>query len=820
MPSIDIYIDLLRQTAVRGITSAAPAPMPDFRVPQAYTVNFYFLRRNDLTTENYSYVRFATGVPKAKIRRQRPPEYAIFTLSFAGYTSAQIDSRLSNTAIEALIGAMPSIGKGNVQVTGNITDGWTVELIGSHAGYVQPIITGQMISPVTGEVVIQQIAAGGLGANSVQKIQLREAALATATGWTEIGVPATPGWSATLNTASVPVDAWEKGDLILETELAAQGVRTGADGITVLESTTRSGADGATVDISAVAGVTVLPSIDLSGKSWLVAQNGDTNYGRLWSDQDVGKGVSDGSVNITPGSKIVKVIVNSNYNAAQIDQPFLVIPPPVTAITVTMGAVPSKVYQSATAAFVAGDVGHPFSGTNIPAGTTIVEVFSSTAVLLSNYPTAGGTGLSWTVTAIPNNIFQSATGAFSISDVGARLEATQLPAGTYITGFIDTTHVTVSQRALAVAAAQSWTLRPAIGFAPPAVTSTQVGTLTLSETQQVSLTQAPIGGVIQFRDGADASLPTVAVSAPLTAENIRTSLVAAYPNFGDINVTEVVPNGSYLVSWGVKGKQKLLVVDESKAQYDTTVGRVPLGTWDAGQAHQEQMTRITDPTPPTPNLVKIIRYGQFLLGVNSGSYLGLVSWPKPMPISDGTGAFEMRVRFAVVIDSNQMQAPYASLPWAGKTYYFDRIENIEDRGAMRLFDWVGVTLPLNRIETLSQNRPTYIVPKSFLNGRIVDIQIASVTIATFVRAYYFYKYINTQRDMDLWTKPVDGPYGSVIHFVAIGGFSGVTAVWAGNGFNVGDATHAGSGTWGANFNQSWTRRRWRGKIWEEVVFYG
>jgi hypothetical protein len=64
--------------------------------------------------------------------------------------------------------------------------------------------------------------------------------------------------------------------------------------------------------------------------------------------------------------------------------------------TVTDGVTTSgdATLTSATAAFVAGDVGKPISGTGIPAGTTILSRTSGTSVELSANATATGTGIS------------------------------------------------------------------------------------------------------------------------------------------------------------------------------------------------------------------------------------------------------------------------------------------------------------------------------------------------------------------------------------------------------------------------------------------
>lgn len=54
-------------------------------------------------------------------------------------------------------------------------------------------------------------------------------------------------------------------------------------------------------------------------------------------------------------------------------------------------------YTSATAVFASADVGHGISGTNIPAGTTIVSRTNATTIILSQAATGTGSGLTFTI---------------------------------------------------------------------------------------------------------------------------------------------------------------------------------------------------------------------------------------------------------------------------------------------------------------------------------------------------------------------------------------------------------------------------------------
>lgn len=59
----------------------------------------------------------------------------------------------------------------------------------------------------------------------------------------------------------------------------------------------------------------------------------------------------------------------------------------------------STAFSSATAGFVAGDVGHTITGTNIPAGATIATVINSTSITLSAAATGTGSNLAFTIKA-------------------------------------------------------------------------------------------------------------------------------------------------------------------------------------------------------------------------------------------------------------------------------------------------------------------------------------------------------------------------------------------------------------------------------------
>lgn len=70
------------------------------------------------------------------------------------------------------------------------------------------------------------------------------------------------------------------------------------------------------------------------------------------------------------------------------------------AVTDAATTAASAVLTSATAAFVAGDVGKPVAGAGIPAGTTILSWQSATSVTMTANATVAGTGVALTIGGI------------------------------------------------------------------------------------------------------------------------------------------------------------------------------------------------------------------------------------------------------------------------------------------------------------------------------------------------------------------------------------------------------------------------------------
>lgn len=819
MAIVNTYIDLLQRRAIRSPSSASPATRPDFRDPASHTLNVYFMSRSSLANENYTYQRFATGTPQAKIRRNKPPDYGTFVLTFNGVDSPPIDIRLTNEGIARMIGSMASVGYDNIKVAGNLQEGWIIEFVNALAGFIQPAFSGRMVAPSTAEISTKQITAGGAGVNAQQELRLSEGPLVVATGWSELTAGSLWGWTASLDTTSIPQSVWDKGDLILDITLEAINVRTGSDGITALHGTTRSGADGVVVAVGSEAGRGATAKQDANGVCYLVAQDGTNNYGTLFKADDVGRSVSNNPW-LAEDCHIEAVIDTPFYNAAILDSGFSLgftpdDPPSVTHFD--LGGSPSRVYKSATATFTTNDVGNVISGDDLADNTTIEAWIAADTIKLSRPALKIGSAKNWTITALAGNIFQSATIAFVADDVGARIEAPQIPVGTNIVSIIDGTHAVMSQKALGVASGQAWTLRPAVGFSGPQVTQITPGTLLSSEKQRITLTQTPIGGKITLRDGGNPSLPTVDILAPITAQGIQDALNSRYANYQGVRVTELIPGGSFDIDFGNKGKQYVLVVDQSQALYERRVAQIPIGEPPIELPPEEEQLEVR-----LPAVNRFLASNLIYLGVPNASWIARTARPIEAVVPDGTYGIEVRIPYATVYSElfqHGSQIAIGSKPpdQANHNAFFDHADNINDRAGIRTFEWVGYHIPPNHNELLQQQRPVYIVPIQVLNGNLIDMQLASVSMSTWMAAQYTYF-----RLADAPALPPDGPFGSIIHFAAVPGFQAQEVGWFGNGFGGphGPPWVAGSGTIARSFVLSWARRRWKSDIWEQVKYVG
>jgi len=815
MATIPIFVDLLTRRAIRSATSAAPISRPDFRDPASHTVQLFFMQRQDNVTENYNYVRFSSGVPIVKLRRNKAPDYCTFVLSFNGYDSIPIDSRLTNDQIAAIIGAMPSVGQGNVSVTGDVYSGWSVEFTGAQAGYAQPMITGRVVSPSNGEVVISETQIGGAGTNEIQLIRVREAALATATAWTELTASSQWGWQGTLDTTAVLASAWDNGDMIAEVTMANQGVRSGSDGATSPEGTGRTGTDGVITTLVAETGQVALASRDANGSCYLIARSGSNVYGRLFRQSDVGRSLTNNTL-FMPSTVIASVVSTPTFNAAKLDRVFnkMVVVDPVNTVTYDLGAVPSYVYKSATAAFAATDIGHLLTGDNLGSGIVIQSVLAADTVILTSAPTGSGSSLHWTLTTLPSNLFSSASAAFTSADVGAQLISQGVSAGTFIVAVISGTQVQLSQVATAVGSSLSWTLRRKTNFAVPTVNSIIAGTMTSSETQQLALVQSPVSGYITLRDGADVSLPVVKVAAPISAGAIAQALNIGYPNYGGVAVTEVIPGGTYNIKWAISGKQWVMVVDDTNAVYATLA--VSIGVGPLPPTPDQQLSQVNQPQPSV--LAVLNRFNLKMMGVNALNWLREIRQPVVTPVTDGTGAYQLRRYFIIVMDQ-YVQPPIGQVSnWAGVNYYLDAIENIRDAGGLRNYEWVGYSIPPGRSESIYQNKTVYIPSGSVVNGVLVDLQLS--TVSQLLPATIFYSYAIQSNGFGA---PAIGFYLTIIHYSTVGGFSGdyQEILADANGAHYGPLASGHSPSNIINppptSNVAIARRRWRSNIWEQAV---
>lgn len=115
----------------------------------------------------------------------------------------------------------------------------------------------------------------------------------------------------------------------------------------------------------------------------------------------------------------------------------------------------STAWTSATAAFVAADVGRTITGTNIPSGTTISSVTNATTLVLSASTT--GTGSSLFFTIVSRFVVPAASTVYVVD--GAKSEALAVSAG----GGTATLTVAAAANAHAIGTPIYWQLTASIG---------------------------------------------------------------------------------------------------------------------------------------------------------------------------------------------------------------------------------------------------------------------------------------------------------------------------------------------------------------------
>ncbi|MDT4989799.1 MAG: hypothetical protein QOI74_3893, partial [Micromonosporaceae bacterium] len=205
--------------------------------------------------------------------------------------------------------------------------------------------------------------------------------------------------------------------------------------------------------------------------------------------------------------------------------------------------VSSKTVTSATAQFVAGDVGTAIVGAGIPAAATIASVDSPTSITLSAPATiaaAGGVALTIDpkvitdgVTTAASTAVSSASTPFTAADSGLTISGPGIQAGTTFT------ELTSSTGTLSKAATASSTAVPmAIGGRVVTDGVTNTGNVLVSATAKFTAGDVgmPIVGAVPFPAAAttivSVTSPTMAVlslpsSTPLVLSSISTATISA-----------------------------------------------------------------------------------------------------------------------------------------------------------------------------------------------------------------------------------------------------------------------------------------------------
>lgn len=812
---MNIYIDLIAKRAITSPTDATPAVRPDFRAPTTYPINLYFLRQN--TAGGYAYVRFPNSVIVAGIRSAAPVEVARFTLMFRGAETSEIDTRFSADQIRLLLEALPTIGAGNVSVA--ILDrSIVVEFVGDLGGVTLPTMSARIVSstPPGAELQIEVVSAVSAAANNVQKLTLRRPSLAQASAWTEVTTGTTPGWTGTLNTTAVPVSAWENpvGDIAFEVTLTALTTRTATDGATVGDAIGRSGANGQVITSPGASGLAKVS--DNGNDSFLVASDGNGVYGRKFVPNDIGREIVNSDGYVWQYTTIAEVLDDGVNNMARLSQRYR--PEGVglgDTITYSLTALPSDVYFSATANFTAADIGHVITGTNIVAGTRIITIINAQYVRLSQRPTAIGVSLPWTIAQEVSTVFTSATGVFQSSDVGAALRAPQVLDGdAKITKYISPTQVELDRRPDAAATGVQWTVIPVKPYPSAAVSRLITGSVGSQEVQKIALAQAASGGTLTVQDGYGGTMPVAVLTNPVGASDLQRALKQTYTNYGDLSVQEVIPGAEWDVVFGNTGQQRLLLVDETQATYEGALlnwimvdgvseQQAPGAPGTVGGPDGGPDDPTTEPRVTTRNNLKYIGADPQHLDA-----IYLTGQIQVSRITDGTNALMLRMSIMIMIDQYNPPVMNATMVRQGKTFYFIGDEHGAEKNGLLTVTYVMVTKPANRVEIHNQQR-TVMFPLYQRRGNItLDVQLVSTSVSTSVRHEHVYYLEGSPPAV-----PNDSPIGVVIHYSTVGGVEFPPALWKQNGFD------ANVGTWGLQFVQGWSRRRWMGHIWDQNTLY-
>jgi hypothetical protein len=809
---MDIYVDIFNKSAMTSDTDATPAPRPDFRTPVVYPVNVYFMRL--MSNGVYSYADYEAADLQLTVREDQPPDFARFSLTFLGYETAEIDAGLSVDAVQSLVEALPSVGVGNIKVSGNSNDGWTMEFIGIFTGQLVSPMVGRVVSstPPSAEVAIDVLPrvlpdAGSATAlpNSQQLVRLRRAPLASTTVWTKTGIGTTPtGWTSMLDMTAVPLSVWDRprGNILLELVLSAEGTRTGTDGLTVSDGVGRTIADGAVSPSLGATGQTAnVSDTGSGGVTWLVANDSNGIYGQKFVPGDVGR-VVIGDGNMAAGTTIVEVIDDGVINAARLSIQMLAAWS--NPYTYNTGDLPTDVFYSASANWTQADLSHLLTGTNVAPGTRIIGVTNSQYVRLSS-PMTALSGSGYALASDISNIFNVGTaGTFTAADVGATLRAPSvLSADATIIQFIDGQNVMLSLYPSAALGAISWTCTKQRAYPPPGIISTIAGTNTSAESQWIALPQIPTAGTITFQDGYGGSMPIIEVATPVTAGKIQNGLAHAYPNYGSMfAVQEVVAGAEWLVTWGVNGPQRQLIITDANAIYENAIL-----SWvivdGVGVAVTSSTGRTENPLGSPPAYL----YGGLkYIGVSNASWFANVSKIRKWAVRDGTGAWMCSFRRIFFADTYN---PLPKNTAIASGFYLVSDSTVEEKAGLITVTLVGATIPAARSEIHNESRTFIGVEWQYKGGITVDIQFVSVSQSRAARIDFTYNL-----SQNGFVQPADSPAGAVLHF-----FDNLYApvIVAKGGFPTAKNSN---GTWTTLFYTSWSRRRWQGDIWEQQAIYG
>lgn len=197
--ALNLYLSEIRDPDKALVSSAAapnPIPMKELVFGETHATNIYIVDGAGAYSSAGgavgSTVKVGIGV------RGGVPTEGTFTLTFDGDTTTALSYNATAAQIESALEALPSIGAGNVEVTGEFPS-YEIEFIGDLEEAPQSLLEGDpdLLFPIS-VTNISRIQTGDTGVNEVQFLNLATETAWLNSSWTRFAGPPA-GWSGTIS---------------------------------------------------------------------------------------------------------------------------------------------------------------------------------------------------------------------------------------------------------------------------------------------------------------------------------------------------------------------------------------------------------------------------------------------------------------------------------------------------------------------------------------------------------------------------------------------------------------------------------------------